>query len=38
MPQIPGIPRDPRSASDVLGVVDVILERMKEAYDSGHDP
>jgi hypothetical protein len=33
-----GSPRDPHMVSDILGVVDVILERMKEAYDFGHDP
>jgi hypothetical protein len=38
MPPIPGIPRDPRTVSDALEAVDVILECVKEAYDSGHDP
>jgi hypothetical protein len=38
LPPIPGIPRDPRMAGDVLQAVDVILERVKEAYDSGHGP
>jgi hypothetical protein len=38
MPLVPGIPQDPRVAGDVLGAVDVILEHVKESYDSGHDP
>jgi hypothetical protein len=38
LPPISGIPRDPHTIGDVLGVVDVILERMKEAYDSSHSP
>jgi hypothetical protein len=38
MPPIPGIPRDPRTVSDVLEAMDVILECVKEAYDSGHGP
>jgi alpha-D-ribose 1-methylphosphonate 5-phosphate C-P lyase len=38
MSPIPRIPRDPCTFDDVLGVVDVILEDVKEAYDSGHDP
>jgi hypothetical protein len=38
MSPIPGIPWDLQSASDILGVVDVILECMKEAYDSSHSP
>jgi hypothetical protein len=38
MPAILGIPWDSRTASNVLGMVDVILEHMKEAYDSGHGP
>jgi hypothetical protein len=38
MPPIPGIPWDPCMSGDVLGVVDVILEHMKEAYDSGRGP
>jgi hypothetical protein len=38
MSPIPGSPRDPRTAVDILGAVDVILERVKEAYDSGNDP
>jgi hypothetical protein len=33
-----GIPWDPHTAGDVLGTVDVILEHVKEAYDSNHDP
>jgi hypothetical protein len=31
-----GIPKDPRMASDIMEVVDVILELMQEAYASGH--
>jgi hypothetical protein len=38
LPPIPRIPWDPRTAGDVLGAVDVILECVKEAYDSGHGP
>jgi hypothetical protein len=38
MSPIPRIPRDPRTASGILGAVDVILQCMKEAYDLGHDP
>jgi hypothetical protein len=38
MSPIPGISRDPHTASDVLAVVDVILEHVKVAYDSSHDP
>jgi hypothetical protein len=38
MSRIPGIPRDLCTAGDVLGVVDVILERVKAACDSGHGP
>jgi isopentenyl phosphate kinase len=38
MPTIPVIPQDPCTAGDVLEVVDVILEFMKEAYDSGNGP
>jgi hypothetical protein len=38
MPPIPGIPRDPCTGSDVLEAVDVILERVKEAYNSGPSP
>jgi hypothetical protein len=37
MPPILGIPLDPHMAGDVLGAMDIILECMKEAYDSGHD-
>jgi hypothetical protein len=36
MSSIPGIPWDPCTVGAVLGVVDVILERVKEAYDSSH--
>jgi hypothetical protein len=35
---IPGFPQDPRMTDDVLGVVDMILECVKGAYDSDHDP
>jgi hypothetical protein len=38
MPPIPRIPQDPRTAGDILEVVDMILERVKEAYDSSHNP
>jgi hypothetical protein len=38
MPPIPEIPREQRTANDVLEIVDVILECLEEAYDSGHDP
>jgi hypothetical protein len=38
MSPIPRMPRDPRTASGILGAVDVILQCMKEAYDLGHDP
>jgi hypothetical protein len=38
MPPILGILRDPCTTGDVLEAVDVILERVKEAYDSGHCP
>jgi hypothetical protein len=38
MSPIPGIPRDPRMSDDVLEAVDVILERVKEAYNSSHNP
>jgi hypothetical protein len=38
MPPIPGIPRDPCTAGNVLEVVDVILECLREAYASGHAP
>jgi hypothetical protein len=34
----PGILWDLRMADDVLGVVDVILECVKEAYASSHGP
>jgi hypothetical protein len=36
LPPIPRIPQDPRTTGDVLGSVDVILERVKEGYDSSH--
>jgi hypothetical protein len=38
MPPIPEIPQDPCTSSDVLAVVDVVFERLKEAYESGHGP
>jgi hypothetical protein len=38
MSPIPEIPRDPHTAGDILGVVEVILEHIKEAYDSAHGP
>jgi hypothetical protein len=38
LPPILRIPQDPCKASDVLRVVDVILECVKEAYDSSHSP
>jgi hypothetical protein len=38
MPIIPEIPQDPCMTSDILEAVDVILEHLKETYDSGHDP
>jgi hypothetical protein len=38
MPPIPEILRDPRTAGDVLEVVDIILERLHEVYASGHGP
>jgi hypothetical protein len=38
MPPTQWIPQDPRTASDILGSVDVILECVKGAYDSGHSP
>jgi hypothetical protein len=38
MPPIPGIPWDPRTAGDILEAVDIILEHLREAYASGHDP
>jgi hypothetical protein len=34
----PEDPQDPCMTGDVLGAVDVIQERVKGAYDSGHDP
>jgi hypothetical protein len=32
------LPRDPRTADDIFGAVDLILECVKDAYDSGHNP
>jgi hypothetical protein len=37
LPPIPVIPWDPRIAGDVLEVVDIILERLQEAYASSHE-
>jgi hypothetical protein len=37
MPPIPEIPRDLHTTGEVLEVVDVILEHLKEAYDSVHN-
>jgi hypothetical protein len=36
MPPILRIPQEPCIAGDVLEMVDVILERLREAYASGH--
>jgi hypothetical protein len=38
MPPIPEIPQDPRMDGDVLEMVSIILERLWEAYASGHEP
>jgi hypothetical protein len=38
MPPILGIPWNLCTATDVLEAVDIILEHLKEAYDSGHNP
>jgi hypothetical protein len=35
---IPRIPRDPRTADDVLEAVGIIFERLWEGYTSGQDP
>jgi hypothetical protein len=35
---IPGIPRDPHTAGNVLEVLDIILERLSDMYVSGHNP
>jgi hypothetical protein len=35
---VPGNPWDLRMADDVLEAMGVILERLQEAYTSGHDP
>jgi hypothetical protein len=37
MPPIPGILQDPRMANDILETASIILERLWEAYTSGHD-
>jgi hypothetical protein len=37
MPPVPGNPWDLRMADDVLEAMGVILERLQEAYASGHD-
>jgi hypothetical protein len=38
MSPIPGIPQDPHTIGDVLEMVDIILECLREAYASGHGP
>jgi hypothetical protein len=38
MPPTPEISRHPRTAGNVLEAVDLILERLQEAYTSDHDP
>jgi hypothetical protein len=38
MPPIPRIPQDSRMTDDVLEAMGVILEQLREAYASGHDP
>jgi hypothetical protein len=38
MPPIPGIPWDPCTASDILEVVGVISEHLREANASDHGP
>jgi hypothetical protein len=38
MPPIPEIPRNLCAVDDILEEVDVILECLMEAYDSGHGP
>jgi hypothetical protein len=38
MPPILGVPRDPHATDDVLEASDTILERLRKAYASGHDP
>jgi hypothetical protein len=38
MPPIPGIPQDLHTIGEALEEVDVILERLQEAYASGDGP
>jgi hypothetical protein len=38
MSPIPGITRNPRMASDILGAVDIILKHVKDAYAYTSDP
>jgi hypothetical protein len=38
VPPIPRIPRDPRTASNILQAMGAILECLQEAYATGHDP
>jgi hypothetical protein len=38
MPPIPEIPQDPCMDGDVLEMVSIILEHLREAYASGHEP
>jgi hypothetical protein len=38
IPPIPRTPHDSRMTSDVLEAVDIIIERLQEAYASGHNP
>jgi hypothetical protein len=38
MPPIPGIPWDPRTAGDLLGAIDVMLEHLRETYATVHSP
>jgi hypothetical protein len=36
MPPIPVLPRDPCTAGDLLGAIDVMLERLLETYATVH--
>jgi hypothetical protein len=38
IPPIPGIPRDPCAAGDVLEVANTLFKRLQEAYASRHSP
>jgi hypothetical protein len=38
MSSIPGIPWDPHTIAGILEMVDIILERLLEAYTSDHGP